>query len=111
MTPAIQASDVPTNPNTRHSWVLYQFHLRKISLNRLGRENDVSSTALSGTFYRPAIRCEAILAKALGLKPHHLFPERYDASGNRAPHLVRNKTTTLQKRGNGKSAGDFRHAR
>lgn len=111
MNTKIRTSDVPKNADTRHSWVLFHFHLRKISLNRLAKEHGVSVSAMSAAFHRPYLNCEAILAKAMGLKAHELFPERYDAQGNRLPHLIRRGQRTTPGRAiNVKSTGSSRHA-
>ena len=76
-------NDVPKNPAGRRAWILYQLRLRNLNLRKLGEKVGVSRQAMSYALHAPNSRGEAVIAEALGLKPQELFPERFDASGNR----------------------------
>lgn len=75
------------------------------SLRQLGFQNGYrSDSALSEVFRRPWPRAEAVIAKALGIKPWHIWPSRYDSAGNpnrrlgrkpmRPSHIHNGKPTT-----------------
>jgi len=63
-------------------WIKYQLHRRGHTLTSLGREHGVSRHAVGLALRRPYPKMEAIIAKALGLHPAELWPERYDRQGN-----------------------------
>ncbi|MCF8064422.1 MAG: helix-turn-helix domain-containing protein [Desulfarculaceae bacterium] len=63
-------------------WIKYQLRRRGYTLTSLGREHGVSRHAVSLALRRPYPKMEAIIAKALGLPPAELWPDRYDQQGN-----------------------------
>jgi Ner family transcriptional regulator len=56
--------------------------MRGSSMARLADDNGVSRPALYFALKRPSLRCERIIASFLGVPPHKIWPDRYDAHGN-----------------------------
>ncbi|MCF8483336.1 MAG: helix-turn-helix domain-containing protein, partial [Rhodospirillum sp.] len=83
MTNALTKFDVPKNPATRREWVKYQFALRGLSFRRLAAKIGVTQQAISACLMAPNFHLEPVVADVLGLTPQDLFPERFDAMGNR----------------------------
>ncbi|MBU4276142.1 MAG: helix-turn-helix domain-containing protein [Proteobacteria bacterium] len=71
-----------TQPTPDALWIKYQLRRRGYTLTSLGREHGVSRHAVSLALRRPYPKMEAIIAKALGLPPAELWPDRYDQQGN-----------------------------
>jgi Ner family transcriptional regulator len=65
----------------RRVWVLYQLNLMDKTLADLARDAQVERCTLYHCFLRPYPRMEHYIAKAVGLRPQELFPERYDEHG------------------------------
>jgi Ner family transcriptional regulator len=74
---------VPKHPAERRVWIWVQLRLRGTSLRRLAAENGVSQQAMSHALVSPSSHLEEVIAQALGLTAQQLFPERFDALGNR----------------------------
>ena len=74
-------SDVPLNPAQRWEWIKYQLRAKGQSLATLARDLNVSDTAVKNTKRTPYPRMERAIAKALGLDPIDLWPERWNANG------------------------------
>ncbi len=83
MSNAIATSDVPKNPAVRRVWICAQLRLRGDSLRRLAEQMGVSHQAMSAALVAPNNNLEPVISGALGLTPAQLFPERFDAKGNR----------------------------
>lgn len=86
------------------------------SLRQLGFAHGYTGdSSLSEVFRRPWPKAEAIIAKAIGCKPHEIWPTRYDAKGKpnrqrgRAPkrpsHINMPKATTGKRGGNPQLSG------
>lgn len=76
-------SDIPKNPAVRRVWVCGQLRLRGTSLRALALKEGVTPQAMSAALAAPNKHLEPVIAGALGLTPERLFPERFDAVGNR----------------------------
>ncbi len=63
-------------------WIKYQLRRRGYTLTSLGREHGVSRHAVGLALRRPYPKMEAIIARALGLHPVELWPDRYDHQGS-----------------------------
>ena len=74
---------VPSDPNHRRSWIIYQLKICGSSLARIAEELGVSRQATSDALTRPSERIEQAIADKLDLAPRELFPERFDQHGNR----------------------------
>jgi Ner family transcriptional regulator len=85
---------IPLESRERREWIKYQLRLRGSSLAQVAREQGVSRDASTLALRKPYPRMERALAKALGLKPEQIWPERYDANGrpNRPLGRPRKKT-------------------
>jgi len=75
--------NIPKNPAERRVWITGQLRLRGTSLRRLAVQEGVSPQAMSNALMLPSSHLEEVIAKALGLTAQQLFPERFDANGNR----------------------------
>lgn len=64
--------------------------MRGLTLVGLGRRHGYSPSAMKQALRRPCGPCERIIAKAIGLEPEKIWPERY-------------KTKRLRRRGGPKS--------
>ena len=73
-------SDIPTNPSHRWEWIKYQLRTKGTSLAKLARELEVSDTAVKNVKRSPYPRMERAIAKALGLTPVDIWPERWQTS-------------------------------
>ena len=60
----------------RHD-VVAELRRRKISLAKLGRENDLSPFTVKNALDKPYPRGEKIIANAIGVAPEEIWPERY----------------------------------
>ncbi|CAK0740471.1 Ner family transcriptional regulator [Azospirillaceae bacterium] len=57
--------------------------LRGLSFTEIGRREGVSQQAVKSALWCPSQYLEEAIARAIGLTPQALFPERFDASGRR----------------------------
>jgi len=73
--------------------VVYQLNLINSSFAAIGRLTGVSGQTVRGALFQPSLRQEMAIADTLGIAVETLFPERYDARGNRIP-LVRSDKAT-----------------
>ena len=76
-------------PRVDPLWIKYQLRRRGYTLTSLGREHGVSRHAVGLALRKPYPKMEAIIARALGLPPAELWPERYDQQGNPSRPLGR----------------------
>jgi len=97
--------DVPKNPAERRGWVCYQLRLRGSSLTRIAKEEGVSLQAVSNALMMPSSFIEPAIAAALGLTVEQLFPERFDAMGQRLAHTRQVKRSTVTGHGNVQKGG------
>ncbi len=87
MSHAISTSDVPKNPAVRREWVNFQLRLRGRSLRSLALAEGVSAQAMSAALMTPNSHLEPVIAAALGILPRDLFPERFNAAGERIARI------------------------
>ncbi|KKK65122.1 hypothetical protein LCGC14_2977320 [marine sediment metagenome] len=71
------------DPRQRALWVLYQLRLRGKNFATIGQELGLSNSNVRDALFRPNYRVEQKLANILDVPIETLFPERYDAEGNR----------------------------
>jgi lambda repressor-like predicted transcriptional regulator len=84
MTTDPTTTDIPKNPAIRRAWICYQLRIRGLSLRGLARREGVSQQAMSAAALGGGYcALQEVLAGALGVRPHDLFPELYDATGAR----------------------------
>ncbi|AZC95318.1 helix-turn-helix domain-containing protein [Pseudomonas chlororaphis] len=82
-------TEIPPDPDQRWEWIKYQLRIKGTSLAILARGLGVSDTAVKNAKRTAYPRMERAIAKALGLKPIDLWPERWNADGN--PHRIRSQ--------------------
>lgn len=99
----IPTSDIPKNPAVRREWIKFQLRLRGISLRQLGFKAGVTQTAVSYALIAPQSHLETIIADALGFTPVQLFPERFDAKGNRLSQTRPQQRSTTNRAANVKN--------
>lgn len=75
--------EVLQKPALRRAWIKYQLELRGYSLRSYAKALGVSHPVISKAFLSPNSHIEEQLAETLGMQVHVLFPERFDAAGNR----------------------------
>lgn len=76
-------SAIPDDPQARREWVKYHLRLQGTSFAQIGRDLGVSRWAVHRAFRVPYPRVERAIAARLGCQPGDIWPERYDAQGNR----------------------------
>lgn len=86
--------DIVQDPEKRRAWVVYQLRIRGNSLRKLGRVHNKSISAMSQALVAPSVNCENIIADALSIPVHQLFPERYTPRGRRLVTTRNSKSTT-----------------
>lgn len=89
-------TEVPLDPTQRWEWIKYQLRAKGTSLAKLARELGVSDTAVKNAKRVPYPRMERAIAKALGLKPIDLWPERWNANGT--PHRIRKQRAEINRK-------------
>lgn len=102
---AIATLEVPKEPAHRRVWVCGQLRLRNTSLRKLAQNEGVSHQAMSATLLAPNTHLEPVIAGAIGLTPAQLFPERFDAVGNRIVQTRSPQRSTAARRANVESIG------
>lgn len=73
--------EMPLDPAQRWEWIKYQLRLRGTSLAKLAKGLKVTGPAVKNAKLRPYPRIEREIAKALGLSPCSLWPERWNHDG------------------------------
>ena len=88
-TPRQHRPRAPKDPRARQAWILYQLNREGSSYAELARQHGLerSSPRKANTGRNPSM--EVLVAAALGLRPEQIWPERYDAAGNRIPGVHR----------------------
>ena len=69
------------DPETRKHWVRYQLFLQGTTMSKLAQANGITRTCLYTVWRRTYPKMEKLIANALGLEPHQMFPERYQSNG------------------------------
>lgn len=80
-------SIVPQDPAERRAWIRYQLARRGLTLAALSRKQGLHRNVAQAALARPYPRMERVIARVIGMQPHEIWPERYDAAGkpNRRP--------------------------
>ncbi|MCG8354869.1 MAG: helix-turn-helix domain-containing protein [Kiloniellales bacterium] len=79
----MRATDIPTDPQKRLAWAIYQLKLRGSSFAQIAREQGQDRSTIRRAMLIPSFPQEQAIAAKLGISVKHLFPERYDAAGRR----------------------------
>jgi Ner family transcriptional regulator len=80
---------IPTTPEARRAWIKYQLQLRGLSLAGLAERQGLSRKTVQKALHSGYPKMERLIAKSLGLTPRQLWPERFDAAGQRLRHGAR----------------------
>lgn len=102
VTIALATTEVPKEPAVRRVWIVAMLRLRGTSLRRIANEQGVSHQAASNALLVPSQYIESAIADAIGVPVARLFPERFDALGNRIAQTrpqKRSTRTQARKRG------------
>lgn len=78
---AIDIEQIPHEEPVRREWIKYQLRLRETSLSQIGRDLGVSRSAPITALRKPYPRMERGIARALGVQPMAIWPERYTQDG------------------------------
>ncbi|WP_460630602.1 helix-turn-helix domain-containing protein [Insolitispirillum peregrinum] len=93
--------DIPKNPTMRREWISYQLRLRGLCYRELARREGVSHQSLSAAALGGGSRhLQETIAAALDLFPQAIWPELYDAEGNRLGRIRDPNRTTPRRRRN-----------
>ncbi len=71
------------DPRQRAHWVLYRLRLQGKNFKTVGDEIGISGSNVRDALFRSNWWVEVKLAETVGVPIEELFPERYDAKGNR----------------------------
>ena len=71
----------PKNPAQLRAWIKYQLELRGTNFQKLAEDNDLTRNAIRHALDRHYPKAERIIAKAIGVEPAALWPDRYDEHG------------------------------
>lgn len=77
----MNTTEIPRDPRLRWEWIKFQLRTRGTSLAKLSRELGVSDTAVKNAKRTAYPRMERAIAKALGLQPMEIWPERWSTDG------------------------------
>ena len=84
------------NNQARSLWVMSALRLSGQSFASIGREHGWSGTVVRNAMHMPLDAQERAIAEALGVTQQELFPERYDAHGNRLHHVRKNRRASTE---------------
>ena len=85
----IETINSTTDPQVRWERIRAALLFRGCRLADVARRLGVSAQAVSQTARLPSAPVERVIAEILGCEPHHLFPERYTADGERLIRTAR----------------------
>ncbi|WP_312375741.1 helix-turn-helix domain-containing protein [Pseudomonas oryzihabitans] len=83
----METFDIPLELDSRWEWIKFQLRVRGKTIADLAREIGLNERALRSAKQRAYPRVEREIAKALGLQPVQLWPERWHTDGT--PHRLR----------------------
>ncbi|WP_425048775.1 helix-turn-helix domain-containing protein [Pseudomonas juntendi] len=75
------ANGIPKDPALRWEWIKFQLRAHDTSLSKLARQLGVERNALHNVKRGPYPRMETAIAKAIGLTPQQVWPERWNSDG------------------------------
>ena len=70
---------VPTTPEERNIWIMYQLRMNKSSFAKLARQYGVTAQTVRRAIYIKYPKWERRIADVIGLTPSEIWPERYAA--------------------------------
>lgn len=70
---------VPTMPEERAAWIIYQLRLKKTSFTKIARQHGVTSQTVRRALYIKYPKWDREIASIIGYSPSDIFPERYAA--------------------------------
>lgn len=73
-------NQIPKDPTLRWEWIKFQLRAKGTSLSDLARKLGVERNAVNNVKRVAYPRMECAIAKALGLKPVQIWPERWNKS-------------------------------
>ncbi|SEE37506.1 Ner family transcriptional regulator [Pseudomonas costantinii] len=79
---AMESFDIPLDLERRWEWIKFQLRVRGTNLAELARDQGLSDSAVRNAKKRPYPSVEREIAKALGLQPAQLWPERWNSNGS-----------------------------
>jgi|GEM_PF-4874664 len=80
MVTVMDMNDIPQDPLVRPGWIVAALHEHGDSVAELARRHGVAAQNISAAIHhRSSERIERAIAERLGIRPHALFPERFDA--------------------------------
>lgn len=98
-------NEIPKEAELRWEWIKFQLRSKGTSLAQLARQLGVERNALNNVKRVAYPRMERAIAKALGLTPFQIWPERWDQSGE--PFRLRpgrsEKSSEIAQKSNGLS--------
>lgn len=100
MSTAPATVNIPKNPAERRVWIKGELELRGLSLRALARREGVSHQAMSAALLAPSSHLQPVLADALGVSVHQLWPEWYDERCNRIGRTRTRQRITDRRVGN-----------
>jgi len=71
------------DPAARRAWVNYALAMQGLSLAELARREGVHRSCPEHCLRLPYPKMERVIAKAVGMQAHELFPERFNSDGSR----------------------------
>ena len=74
-------NEIPKDPAMRWEWIKFQLRTHGTSLSDLARKLEVERNALHNVKRLPYPRMESAIAKALGMKPYQIWPDRWAKDG------------------------------
>lgn len=89
----IAPQEIPPNPYHRRAWALARLHQMGLNFTDLARELDVPAQYVSAVFIMANELIEDRVAAKFGLTARELFPERFDADGNRIVRMNIRRST------------------
>jgi Ner family transcriptional regulator len=93
----------PTHVWDRHS-ILAEIKRRYGSLNEFAATTEMDAAHFSVALAAPYPKAERVIAGALGVPRHHLWPDRYDADGRRLSTRSRPKRSKASRKAEGEAA-------
>lgn len=94
-------SPTPSHDRDRH-WILAELKRRYGSLNDFASTTPLPASHFSVALGAPYPRADRLIAKALGMSVHELWPDRYESDGTRKAkpsRQIRHKASPSAMRG------------
>jgi Ner family transcriptional regulator len=92
----VDIKTIPSDPKIRREWIKYQLAIRGHTLSTLAKQHNRTRQQPQAALRKPYPKWERIIADALGIESHHLWPERYDADGAPARKKGRGRSVMTQ---------------